>query len=104
MICLRKADILETPDSVRHDLSASDVLIWRVPNSSKWGISSQFDTLVFDHTFVQLEWVELLPAKGRGSSHLRIYNLSFRGPPKSPQITALVAAIRKMPSVLLNTI
>jgi len=104
MICLRKVDILETPDSVRQQLSPADVLVWRVPKSSKWGISIQFDTLVFDRTLAQLEWLELIPAKGKGSSHLRIGNLSFWSQPRSPQIAALVATIRKMPNVFLNTI
>jgi hypothetical protein len=100
-VCLRKANILETPAALREKLSKNEIAIWR--SSTMWGVSTYFDTSRFSATaYTEIKAFYLLPAKGQGSSSLYIGELTLKGSPKSPQIAAIVEALRKMPNTLAS--
>lgn len=94
-------EILPTPLAIAKKLSKHHFAIWTA--GAICGLSSPWDTVSFsDGAPVEVDWIEVLPAKGGGYSMLRIGAWAVHSSSGSAEIKAAAEALKKLPDVTVR--
>lgn len=78
-LALSLPDILDTPSSIAEQLNSRRFAFWYSAADARWAASTKWDTVIFTtgHS-VDVSHIEIRPAKGGGSSALRIGSWEVR--------------------------
>lgn len=95
--CLYRRSLMETPNFIQQRLSAKELAIWQSETESAWGVSTYFDSVIFERkSKPAIEYTNLLPARGAGGMYIDIGGLSLKGEASSPQLMRFVEGLEEI--------
>jgi len=93
---LYKSRLLETPPIIKDMLNKNEVALWKMDRETKMVVSTHWDSVIIEAPAIhKIEWVNVLPAKGRGGMSLDADDLTLRDVHSSEKLTSVVRHIQK---------
>ena len=92
---LYREGLLETPTTLRAQLTNHQVALWPVPGQAEWAVSTRWDTVLLTPAGPATELLTLRPAKGSGGLTLAVGDLRLGDAYGTPALAALATAIEQ---------
>lgn len=87
--------LCDTPAALSEQLEEREILLWAVPGSSAWAVSTKWDTTLATGDGPPAELTILHPAKAKGGIYLRVGGLPLYDVHGSPTLVRLSEALKK---------
>jgi hypothetical protein len=92
--------LLPTPKTLKAGLGPHSFAICRIGGGTRWCLSTRWDSIVFEiGQRVVVDWYDVLPAKGGGSSEIAVDGWSVRDVAGSRVIAEALAALGALPGI-----
>lgn len=93
---LYKSRLLETPAIIKKRLRKNQIALWRMGGEPRLVVSTLWDSVIIKSKETnEIEWVNLLPAKGIGAMRLDVNGLQLEDTHNSKKLSSLVHQIEE---------